>query len=319
MRGDYFPLRSLDTHKIIPVDLNAIMYANEVVIADLLHRIGRDYESGVFHNKSSERKFDIGTLFWNPKFHRFFDHNLTSAEQHVFIPRDNDTKPWDTKGAPKDKQVLFSVTQYYPFWLRAAPKKILDDPKTLENFMFPVQEYLYETRGGIPSSNLKTGQQWDQPNVWPPHMHILMKTLVQIPLPEQPTEQQRKTWLKLQDLAVKLGQRYLDSTFCTWYATGGSTSNFPQLPSFTEKDKGIMFEKYDDNSTNHAGGGGEYEVVEGFGWTNGVLIWVVDTFGNKLKMPRCGNITAAKTHSDSKRRLTALHLSKIDAQRIKKF
>lgn len=318
MRGDFFPLRSLNTQKIVPVDLNAILYANELVIADLLHRIGRDSESEFWHNKAFERSWDIATMFWNSKYHRFFDHNLTTGQQHIHVPIDDDAQSWEIKDAPKGKQVLFSVTQYYPFWLRAAPKKILDDQKTLANFMKPVQEYLDQTVGGIPSSNLKTGQQWDQPNVWPPHMHILMKTLVQIPRPEQPTQKQRKTWIELQDLAVRLGQRYLDSTFCTWYATGGSTSKTPQLPGFTDKDKGIMFEKYDDNSTNHAGGGGEYEVVEGFGWTNGVLIWVVDTFGNKLKRPKCGNITAAKTHLD-KRRLSALHLSKIDAQRVKKF
>lgn len=34
-----------------------------------------------------------------------------------------------------------------------------------------------------------------------------------------------------------------------------------------------MFEKYSDEAINARGGGGEYAVVEGFGWTNGVLIW----------------------------------------------
>lgn len=48
-----------------------------------------------------------------------------------------------------------------------------------------------------------------------------------------------------------------------------------------------MFEKYSDASLNEAGGGGEYEVVVGFGWSNGVLIWIADTFRDKLQTPAC--------------------------------
>lgn len=51
-----------------------------------------------------------------------------------------------------------------------------------------------------------------------------------------------------------------------------------------------MFEKYSDNVMNVVGGGGEYEVVEGFGWINGVVIWVVDIFGDKFKRLDCGDI-----------------------------
>ena len=80
-----------------------------------------------------------------------------------------------------------------------------------------------------------------------------------------------------------------------------------------------MFEKYGDNATNVAGGGGEYEVVEGFGWTNGVLIWAADTSGSRLKRPDCGNITRANIHSEKRsfeRRAVELHPR--DAMWIKK-
>ena len=54
-------------------------------------------------------------------------------------------------------------------------------------------------------------------------------------------------------------------------------------------------EEYADEAINMAGSGGEYTVVEGFGWTNGVLLWTVDTFGDRLATPKCGKITAATT------------------------
>lgn len=50
-----------------------------------------------------------------------------------------------------------------------------------------------------------------------------------------------------------------------------------------------MFEKYAETALNEAGSGGEYEVVVGFGWSNGVLIWVVDTFRDKLQTPACAS------------------------------
>lgn len=87
-----------------------------------------------------------------------------------------------------------------------------------------------------------------------------------------------------------------------------------------------MFEKYSDQSLNEAGSGGEYEVVVGFGWSNGVLIWVADTFRDGLRTPECGNLTAAggtrKTrrrrserdgHGDGQDAISAVELDHFDA------
>ena len=61
--------------------------------------------------------------------------------------------------------------------------------------------------------------------------------------------------------------------------------------------------------------------MEGFGWTNGVLIWAADIFGQQLKTPKCGNITAAHTHADKRsvNEASAVRLSVRDAKWTKKF
>jgi alpha,alpha-trehalase len=62
--------------------------------------------------------------------------------------------------------------------------------------------------------------------------------------------------------------------------------------------------------------------VEGFGWSNGVLIWAADMFGQQLQTPDCGNITAADIEQNAKRGLgvrSAMHLSNTDARWVKKF
>jgi len=46
-----------------------------------------------------------------------------------------------------------------------------------------------------------------------------------------------------------------------------------------------MFEKYDATDILRVGSGGEYDVQLGFGWTNGVVLDLLDKFGEKLIAP----------------------------------
>ncbi|KAI5459802.1 trehalase-like protein [Mariannaea sp. PMI_226] len=313
----YFPLRSLNVMGTIPVDLNSILYGNEIAIADFFNQTGNDTASDQWRRQAEMRSQAIHALMWNQTLFSYFDYNLTSKAQNIWYPADNDTASYDRVGAPRGQQAFFSVSQFYPFWLGSAPDYLRNNPESVLRAYNRVSKYLDARKGGIPASNFQTGQQWDEPNVWPPLMHVLMAGLRNTPATfglDDPSYQ------AVRNLALRLAQRYLDSTFCTWYATGGSTSKTPQLKGLSAEDTGIMFEKYTDTSLNGAGGGGEYEVVEGFGWTNGVLIWAVDTFGNDLKRPNCGNIKAANvTTTSTKRSVSAVLLDKRDANRVKKF
>jgi len=48
-----------------------------------------------------------------------------------------------------------------------------------------------------------------------------------------------------------------------------------------------MFEKFSITDVDSSGRGGEYTVQAGFGWTNGVVLWVASTFGEQLVPPVC--------------------------------
>ncbi|VUC26789.1 unnamed protein product [Clonostachys rosea] len=314
-RDVYFPLRSLNTRNIVPVDLNSIMYGNEVAISRFYNQTGNDTASETWAELAANRSEAIHAVMWNETYSSYFDYNITSSSQYVFVPADNDTATFDNSTAPAGQQLLFSVSQLYPFWTGAAPDYLKNNPLAVREAYSRVSDYLDAKAGGIPATNFQTGQQWDQPSVWPPLMHILMQGLRNTPATFGEDD---PAYVEVQDLALRLGQRYLDSTFCTWLATGGSTSETPKLQGLSDQDVGIMFEKYADNSTNRAGGGGEYEVVEGFGWTNGVLIWTVDEFGNQLQRPDCGDIQAA--HTTQKRDVqSAVELHVRDGSRVKKF
>jgi alpha,alpha-trehalase len=314
-----FPLRSLNTINIIPVDLNSILYHNEITIADFYKREGNYSVAREWAGRAANRSEAMTTLLWNAEHYSYFDYNLTSSSQNVYSPADNTSTPLSQAGAPPGQQVAFQVSQFYPFWTGAAPDSIKTDPSAMRRVFARVSELLNTRAGAIAATNLISGQQWDEPNVWPPLQYILMQGLLNTPLEVSASDNAQTTtdYIWTQDLALQLAQRYLDSLYCTWRVTGGSTSTVPKLQG--AQGNGTIFEKYADESTNAAGGGGEYEVVEGFGWSNGVLIWAVDTFGEQLKTPECGNITAANTGGGAAAERRAVEIEKRDARWIEDF
>lgn len=312
----YFPLRSLNTVNILPVELNSILYYNEITIADFHHRQGNYSAAKAWANRAAARSAAMTALLWDPEHFGYFDYNLTSGAKNIYVLADNTTVHDDLLGAPPGQQVHFTIAQFYPFWTGAAPDAIKNDPTSIRRVYARIEQLLNNRNGSIAATNIKTGQQWDEPNVWPPLEYVLMQGLLNTPLESASSDNattQDYSWT--QDLALRLAQRYVDSTYCTWRGSGGATPNVPKLPD--AQGNGTMFEKYSDSATDAVGGGGEYSVVEGFGWTNGVLIWAADQFGAQLKTPDCGNITAANIHT--KRSRSAVELERRDAEWVKRF
>ncbi|KKA30799.1 hypothetical protein TD95_003669 [Thielaviopsis punctulata] len=318
IRDVYFPLRSLNVIDLVPVDLNSILYGVEDAMALFHSQTGNSSGSDIWTKRAAARSDAMQSVFWNESSFSYFDYNLTSSRQNVFVPLDgNDAEEEITASdwAPPGMKVLRSVSSYYPFWTGSAPAYLRNNTLAVQRAFAPIIKQLETTPGGIPATNVASGQQWDFPNVWPPHMHILMSSLRAVPATFGPSD---PSYIAVQDLSLRLAQRYVDSAFCTWYATGGSTSQTPKLSGLPASATGVMFEKYSAKSTNSAGGGGEYEVVEGFGWSNGVLLWAVDEFAGELTRPDCGNVTAAMVVGKRQRK-RAVEVDRFDAGWIKNF
>lgn len=92
--------------------------------------------------------------------------------------------------------------------------------------------------GGLVTTLEETGQQWDGPNGWAPLHLIVIEGL--------------RNYGHHQ-LAETIRQRWIETN----------------IQLFAEKGK--MVEKYDVVKVGNVGGGGEYPLQDGFGWTNGVL------------------------------------------------
>ncbi|KAM3321516.1 putative trehalase [Capsicum chacoense] len=102
---------------------------------------------------------------------------------------------------------------------------------------------------GIATTLSKTGQQWDFPNGWPPLQHIIIEGLSRSGLEEAKA------------LAEDIAVRWLKTNCVTYKKTG------------------TMHEKYDVTECGAYGGGGEYKPQTGFGWSNGVVLALLEEFG----------------------------------------
>jgi len=96
--------------------------------------------------------------------------------------------------------------------------------------------------GGLRTTTVRTGQQWDAPNGWAP----------------------------LQWVAVSGLRRYGEDALA-----GEIAKRWVTTVEREYRTSGKMLEKYDVEEAK-AGGGGEYPTQDGFGWTNGVTRALID-------------------------------------------
>ncbi|SFQ71414.1 alpha,alpha-trehalase TreF [Hymenobacter arizonensis] len=106
-------------------------------------------------------------------------------------------------------------------------------------------QYNFMKPGGLVTTLSKTGQQWDSPNGWAPLQYLAIDGLRRY--------EQRP-------LADTLARRWV----------GLNRRVFAQT--------GKLLEKYDVVNPNRAAGGGEYPLQDGFGWTNGVLLKLLEWY-----------------------------------------
>ncbi|GAB4834614.1 hypothetical protein Ancab_032877 [Ancistrocladus abbreviatus] len=102
---------------------------------------------------------------------------------------------------------------------------------------------------GIATSLTKSGQQWDFPNGWAPLQHMIIEGLA------------RSGSVKAKLVAETIAARWLRTNYISYKKTG------------------VMHEKYDVEQCGEYGGGGEYQPQTGFGWTNGVVLALLEEFG----------------------------------------
>ncbi|ORY99570.1 glycoside hydrolase [Absidia repens] len=255
-------LRTLDTRNIIPVELNALLWSMETHLTTWYEIYGGDITTDklrrrkvqYYRKQATKRLNAMDALLWNQSQTSFFDYNITSNTQST----------------------EFSPASLYPFWLGALPPRARD-PSTLHHVFDSTRRQLKSYPGILASTTQSTSMQWDFPNGWPPLQYIVINSMLNVDALLGKS--------RYAPLAKVLAQRTAASAYCSWFLTGGSIpGNLEKLSNTT--DNGHMFEKFDVRSLTASGSGGEYTVQIGFGWTNGVTLWILNKF-NDLVAPDC--------------------------------
>uniref|UniRef100_A0A7I4YT85 Trehalase n=1 Tax=Haemonchus contortus TaxID=6289 RepID=A0A7I4YT85_HAECO len=113
-----------------------------------------------------------------------------------------------------------------------------------------------EYPGGVPTSMMQdSDEQWDFPNGFSPLNHMIVEGL------------RKSQNAQMQDAAFQLAQKWLSGNFRVW------------------KETHHMWEKYNViGDAPRPGTGGEYDVQDGFGWTNGVILDLLVTYNDRLRV-----------------------------------
>jgi alpha,alpha-trehalase len=199
--ADSRSMESIRTTDILPVDLNSLLYGMECQLDIWL---GSGYRAA-----SDSRKQELLSLCWNEVEGWFFDYDWRVGRQ---------TSVWSLAGV-------------YPLYCGLA------SPQQAQRVAINVEEKFLKP-GGVVTTLLETGQQWDAPNGWAPLQWIAVEGLLNY---------------GYEALAGEIARRFVALAGKVYHSTGK------------------MMEKYDVCNQEREAGGGEYPLQDGFGWTNGVV------------------------------------------------
>ena len=208
--SDPCAIASIHTGDILPVDLNCLLFHLEVTIARVMSLQGHKMEADVYAANAEQRKNLIIEYFWDEESGYFFDFDFVRGKRTGSI----------------------NAAGIFPLFFKVATQE-----QGERSLLFLSKNLLKE--GGIVTTNINSGQQWDAPNGWAP----------------------------LQWISVVAALNYNNTTLATTII-----SNWTKLNQKVFNETGKMLEKYDVVESGKLGGGGEYPVQDGFGWTNGVYL-----------------------------------------------
>jgi alpha,alpha-trehalase len=205
-------LASIRTSAIIPIDLNAFLFSLEMEIAKA--SVGEDRRR--YEALASGRRAAVQRHMWRTEAGYFIDFDIETGKQRPALT------------AAAATPLLVGIASQGQ--VAATARRLRED------LLAP---------GGLRTTTVETGQQWDRPNGWAPLQWIAATGLRRYGQNE---------------LAAEIARR--------WVAT--VEVNFGRT--------GLIHEKYDVEECT-TGGGGEYAPQHGFGWTNGVTADFIDMYG----------------------------------------
>jgi len=210
-------LSTIHTTRIVPVDLNALLYHLEKTLAHASKLAKQDDASQRFDDLAKKRQEAINRYLWDEQDGWYADYD------------------WQKNSVRKQ----LTAATLFPLYLQVASKEKAS--RTAD----AVQKQLVK-EGGLVTTNVNNGQQWDAPNGWAPLQWVAVEGL---------------NHYGKQTLAKDIGMRFLKNVQATY-----------------DKEHKLVEKYVVEGSGLGGGGGGEYPLQDGFGWTNGVTLKLMDMY-----------------------------------------
>ena len=260
-------ISSAETTNIIPVDLNAVLFQVERVLAKLHAQAGNSTQAAAYQRAADTRLDAIHAVLFDGSAGR--GHHVWRDFDYVAGVLDGDTSV---------------LSNYLPLWTHAYDDRV--------NASLVIDGLLHSglvQSGGLLTSLDQIDQQWDCPNAWPPLQHMIFEGIATAQyFPANASLQANLDALNaslsgpLPAPYVPVGEGVGEGTVAgkalAYYLSSSWLYGNLQLFNST----GIMFEKYYALERGKEGAGGEYEVQKGFGWTNGVALILLEQYGAVL-------------------------------------
>ena len=202
--------KTIHTTEILPIDLNCLLYNLEMLLMGCYYMNNDGAKAASYRDDALRRAGAINKYFWNEVKGFYFDYDHVAREQ----------------------KNCMTLAACYPLFFNIASEQQAKSvaKKLKENFL---------CAGGLVTTMIDTGQQWDAPNGWAPLQWIAIRGLLNYHEDE---------------LAKTIAERWMNINERVFENTGK------------------MMEKYNVQDETLLAGGGEYPAQDGFGWTNGIYL-----------------------------------------------
>ncbi|NDK54673.1 alpha,alpha-trehalase TreF [Pontibacter fetidus] len=141
-------ISTIQTTKLIPVDLNALLYHMELTLQEMAVLEGNKQEARQYEKLAKARRDAMLTYNWNDEQDFFYDYNfVTKATTNI--------------------PTLAAVYPLYFHMVKRKPAKAVAQ-KIIAEFIKP---------GGVVTTLNQSGQQWDAPNGWAPLQWMTIQAL----------------------------------------------------------------------------------------------------------------------------------------------
>lgn len=230
-------LIDVHTMSIAPVCLNSIMGLNAQLLSEFHEALGNPVQRDNYRMHADECNTTMSRVFWSDRDGIWLDYNIEKGE---LIPG-------------------FYPSNLMPLWTESYGKERAPEFVIEQAIAYLERHNITAYPGGIPTSLMDSGQQWDLPLGWAPLQYVVVMGL----------QKAAKYNSEARDLALTFAKHWVLNVY----------------ESYLNTTPHKMLEKYKVTEVGGTGnqGGGEYETQVGFGWTNAVAMKFLSMYGHEIR------------------------------------